>query len=248
MTDTLNKIKCLNSTHLKIIAMLTMFLDHAGKTLFWRYDWLTYIGRIAFPIFAFQIAEGYNHTKDFKAYLKRMFIYALIAEVPYNIMGGGLINPTSQNVLFTFCIALLVIRIIDNSFKKHKLLGILALVAGTFIGYMAGFIFMTDYMGYGVVTVVLLWVGTKIKFGWITQVLTILYVNIKMIGGLSLVWIYNGEEIWIPVQAFAVFSLIPILMYNGTKGPGGKKFQKAVYIFYPAHMLILGLLMIFFVY
>ncbi len=246
--EKIKQLKCLNSTHLKIIAMLTMFLDHAGKTVFFQYEWFTYIGRIAFPIFAFQIAEGYNRTKDFKAYLKRMFIYALISEIPYNVMAGGVINPGGQNVLFTFCIALVVIRLIDNNWKKNKLLGAVTAVVATYIGYLLGFIVMTDYMGYGVLTVVVFWIFSRVKYGEILQLLGIIYIHGTMIKGLNLVWMLNGEEIWIPVQAFAIFAMIPILMYNGEKGPGGKKFQRAVYIFYPAHMLILGILMKFVIY
>ncbi len=247
-TTKIKKWHCLNSTHLKIIAMISMFIDHLGKTILYDQEWMSCVGRIAFPIFAFQIAEGYNHTRDFKKYLKRMFIYALISEIPYNVMAGGLINPTGQNVMFTFCIALVVIRLIDNSWKKNKVLGIAVGIAATFVGYILGFLFMTDYMGYGVLTVVVLWILGKIKFSRILQFLAIIYINWEMIAGLNLVWTINGKEVWVPVQAFAILAMIPIAMYNGKKGQGGTRFQHAVYIFYPVHMLILGILMMIFCY
>lgn len=246
MTNALNKLKCLNSTHLKIIAMFTMLMDHLGKTLFISQGWLTCIGRLAFPIFAFQIAEGYNHTKDFKVYFKRMLIYALIAEIPYNVMAGFPINPAGQNVLFTFCISLLVIRAIDLSWQKNRYIGILVAVAATFAGYVLAFLFMTDYMGYGVLTVVAFWAFGKIKFGWIAQIISIVYINWFMIAGESFTLNMFGRELWVPIQAIGILSLIPIFLYNGKKGPGGKTFQRAVYIFYPAHMLILGILMFIF--
>ncbi len=248
MANTINKFKCLNSTHLKIIAMVTMFMDHAAKTIFINQEWLMYVGRLAFPIFAFQIAEGYNHTKDFKAYLKRMFKYALIAEIPYNVMAGGPINPSGQNVLFTFCIALIVIRVIDLGWQRHWAIGVGAAVVATYVGYILAFILMTDYMGFGVLMVVVFWLCGRIKYGWIFEIAAIIYINVEMIRGLSFVWTINGNEVWIPMQTFAVFALIPIFMYNGKKGQGGAKFQRAVYIFYPAHMLILGLLKILIVY
>ena len=62
----LNKFKCLNAAHLKIIAMVCMLLDHMWATLISGNLWMTCVGRIAFPIFAFQVAEGYAHTKNFK--------------------------------------------------------------------------------------------------------------------------------------------------------------------------------------
>lgn len=75
---------------------------------------MTNLGRLAFPIFAFQIAEGYARTHNFKRYLGRMFLFALISELPFNLMtGGGLLFPFHQNVMFTFCLALLMLRLAD---------------------------------------------------------------------------------------------------------------------------------------
>ncbi len=238
--------QCLDGTMLKIIAMVTMFLDHAGKTLFLDQDWMVCVGRLAFPIFAFQIAEGYRHTKNFKMYWKRMLIYALIAEIPFNIMCGGLIYPTGQNVLFTFCLALLIIRLIDIAWQKHKLLGLAAALVSITVGYFAAFLLCTDYMGYGILMVVSFWIFSHIKFGWILQCMMMIYVNWFMIGGWNLTFMFWEKEIWIPVQGFAILAMIPILMYNGKRGFAGKTFQHAVYIFYPAHMLILGILMFLF--
>ncbi len=242
--NNLKKFKCLNSTTLKIIAMTAMFLDHAGKTLFFNQEWMVWVGRIAFPIFAFQIAEGYNHTKDFKEYLKRMFIYALISEIPYNLLYGFPIYPLSQNVLFTFCISLVIIRLIDKSWQKHWALGLVTTVISVYIGYWLAAALLTDYKGFGVLMVVSFWLFGRVKFGWILQLLAIIYINWEMIGGFNFTFMINGREIWVPVQAFAILAMIPIFMYNGEKGPGGKRFRRAVYIFYPLHMFVLGSLMI----
>ena len=114
-------LKCLNTTHLKLIAMACMLLDHLWATLVDGNLWMTCVGRIAFPIFAFQVAEGYAHTKNFKRYLLRMFLFALAAEIPYNLMTGGWwFHPLGQNVMFTFCLALLLIRLIDKAWAKHR--------------------------------------------------------------------------------------------------------------------------------
>lgn len=71
------------------------------------HNWLDAVGRLAFPIFAFLTAEGFFHTRDFKKYLARMFLFALASELPFDLIAeGGWFYPFHQNVLFTFCIAL----------------------------------------------------------------------------------------------------------------------------------------------
>ncbi len=240
-----NTFKCLSSNALKLIAIITMLMDHLGKTIFENQYWMTYIGRLAFPLFAFLIAEGYNHTSDFKKYLNRMLIYALISEIPYNLMSGGIFNLGGQNVLFTFIIALLAIRLIDKSWHKNRWLGIIAGFTATPAGFILATILGTDYYGFGFLTVICFWVFGKIKYcGWLLQLLSIIYVNWKLIAGECFTIMIGNYELWIPYQCIAILSMIPIFMYNGKLGGGGKKFQTFAYVFYPAHMAILGLLMI----
>ncbi len=238
------KFKCLSSNTLKIIAMVTMFIDHLGKSLTTQY-WMTYIGRLAFPLFAFLIAEGYEHTRDFKKYLKRMLIYALISEIPYNLMFGGVIYPAGQNVLFTFIIALLAIRLIDKAWHKKWWCGVLTGLCAVPIGFLTATILCTDYYGFGFLTVLSFWIFGKVKkFAWVLQLISIIYINWKLIAGECFTIMIGDYELWVPYQCIAVLSMIPILIYNGKLGKGGKKFQTFAYIFYPAHMAVLGGLMI----
>ena len=98
----------LNATYLRLLALALMLLDHMWATIVPGNDWMTFIGRLAFPIFAFQIAEGYYHTSDFKRYAKRLLLFALISEIPFNLMmGSSVINPFHQNVMFTLLLGLL---------------------------------------------------------------------------------------------------------------------------------------------
>ena len=235
----INKFKCLNVSHLKIIAMVCMLIDHTWGLLVSGNIWMTCVGRIAFPIFAFQVAEGYAHTKNFKKYLLRMFLFALVSEIPYNYMsGGGWFNPFGQNVMFTFCLSLLLIRIIDKARAKHWGLGLAAVVIGAFVGYFVGMLTFVDYYGYGILMVLVFWLFRNVKFGWLIQLAAMIYINVELVGGLG----FEVGRFFIPTQAFAVLAMIPIWLYNGERGTDRKWFQYAVYAFYPVHIMILVLI------
>ena len=79
-----NKLET-TSMSLHIMAMIFMLFDHLWGTIVPGNDWMTCIGRISFPIFAFMIVEGYFNTKNLKKYIKRLFIFAIISEIPFNL-------------------------------------------------------------------------------------------------------------------------------------------------------------------
>lgn len=243
MTGTESKIKCLNGTTLKALAIALMFLDHACWTIASDHQWMTCMGRLALPLFAFLIAEGYRHTGNFKHYLKRVFLFALISEIPFNLMSAGaLLNPFHQNVMFTFCLALLLLRLVDREWQRSWWRGAIVAIFAGCLGYGLGFLTFVDYYGYGVVTVLIFWVAGKMPFGWVLELAALAYINVELMGGMSYVLTLWGREVWVPQQAFALLALIPIWLYNGQRGPGGKKWQYFGYAFYPAHILVLALL------
>ena len=87
---------------LKLIAVVTMFIDHIGSIIFPHIMFLRIIGRISFPIFAFLIVNGYRHTHNLKKYLLRLAAFAIISEIPYNLIwSGDIAYPNSQNVFVT---------------------------------------------------------------------------------------------------------------------------------------------------
>ena len=106
--------KGLDGGTLKLMAAALMLIDHVGAILLPETVILRCIGRLAFPVFAFFIAEGYAHTRSFGRYLLRMAIWAAVSEIPFNLEFGHFFVPGRQNVLWTFCLALLSLRGLDR--------------------------------------------------------------------------------------------------------------------------------------
>ena len=145
---------------LKFLAMALMLCDHTWYAFFqdaapgWRI--MTYAGRLAFPIFAFQIAEGFAHTRSFKCYWRRMFFFALVSEIPFNLMVYGTpLSLSYQNVMFSFCISLPLLALIEHARKRGRATYVLAAAACIAIGYMAGYFAQVDYYGEGILTVLM---------------------------------------------------------------------------------------------
>jgi len=258
---------------LHILAMALMLCDHLWATMFPMQEWMTCIGRIAFPIFAFMIVEGYFHTKNVKKYLLRMLIFAIISEIPFNyVMGSSIFYPIHQNVLFTFLISLLLIVFMEFIRAKNKLwltipMAVLVILSGFIVGTAA----MVDYYGVGIGTVLMFYFLRKERFTalsdkitenksekakiWIRrlalflcfagQVAVMYYMHVKILGGYYYSLYLFGKEFEIVQQGFALLALIPIWLYNGKQGYHSKWFQYLCYGFYPAHLAILYLIWIF---
>lgn len=240
-----------SSATLHIMAMLFMLLDHMWATVTPGRNWMTCIGRIAFPIFAFMIVEGYFHTHNIRKYLLRLLVFAIISEVPFNLMyGGQAFYPYHQNVIWTLLMGLLIILAIEKVKTKKKLwLTILVSVILTLVGVIVGFVTMVDYYGTGVFTVLIFYffrIGENRKRWWcyLGQLILLGWVNLELLGGLYYPVTIAGVNLEILQQGFAMFALIPIWLYVGRQGFHNKVFQYICYAFYPVHMLILGLIMI----
>ncbi|MBR5230540.1 MAG: conjugal transfer protein TraX [Firmicutes bacterium] len=249
MENTLNKktFGIINSNTLRLIACALMLMDHMWATVIPGNNWMTYAGRLAFPIFAFQIVEGFFHTSDVRGYAKRLLIFALISEIPFNMMlVSSPIYPFHQNVMFTLLIGLLVINELEklrSSFSgqvpaKQLLICVLK-IAGLLILSVFGFV---DYGIYGVLTIILFYAAHYVKWSWAVQIAGIIYINFFALKGLSIPVFIGSIEYLFPTQGFAVFSLLLIWLYNGKKGRSSKALQYEFYAFYPVHMLVLALI------
>lgn len=227
----------MSSFALHIIAMIFMLCDHMWATIL-DYEWLTCIGRIAFPIFAFLITEGYIHTSNINKYIKRMVIFAIITEIPFNLMvSASPIYPFHQNVLWTFVISLLTLKYLNFDNVKNSFKSILIILLAIIIATVT----MCDYFGAGVMMVVGFYIFRKSK---LLQLLMMIYVNMILIQGYSYPIDIAGYTYYFPQQGFALLSLIFIWLYNGKQGYHAKWFKIFCYAFYPLHMLILYILTI----
>ena len=131
------------SFSLHILAMVFMLCDHLWGTIVPGNDWLTCVGRLAFPIYAFMIVEGYFHTKNIKKYVGRLLLFAVISEIPFNLaMGSHIFYPIHQNVLWSFLLSIGLIRWNENVKEKHLLKRILVGTASICIGYLVGLIIL----------------------------------------------------------------------------------------------------------
>ncbi len=236
----------LTSNMLRTIAIALMLSDHIWATAMSFGNWMTYIGRMAFPIFAFQIAEGFVHTSNFKKYALRLLGFAVITEIPFNLFySSRWFNPYHQNVLFTLLLGLLAISVIDKVRKKFtvktvalSLLWLLLICVASVIGFV-------DYGFLGMITVVMFYLLRDFPFAWLAQLAAMVLINIVFFEGQVFPVEIFGKIFEIPAQGFAVFSLIPIWLYGGRKGRSNKIMQYGFYAFYPVHMLVLYLIKYF---
>jgi len=235
----------ISSMGLHLLAMGLMLCDHLWATIVPGNDWLTDIGRIAFPIFAFMTVEGYFHTKNFRKYLLRLFIFALISELPFNlVMGGRLFYPLHQNVLWTFLLGLGLVWLNERVREKKLPLRILVGIGTVILAYVLGIITFVDYYHAGVLTVLVFYFFRGRKWWCFAgQLLALWYINVEMLSGFAYELVIGGHTVFLVRQGFALLSLIPIWLYRGRQGPYNRGLRALYYGFYPVHLLVLGLIM-----
>lgn len=230
----------LNGNVLKILAVVFMILDHTRVAVVDGNMWMNYIGRLSFPIFAFLISEGFIHTSNFKKYLLRLTAFAVISEIPFNVFcSSKTFFPQYQNVLFTFVLSVLALVLIDFAKKEPTLPKVAGAGLGTVIIVFLAEVLKVDYGGAGVVIVIAFYLFRNFPFAFLAQFITVFVVFILFYPGRPVFFKIQDLIFCIPVQSFALFSFIPIWLYNGKKGGGGKFLQYGTYGFYPVHIAIL---------
>lgn len=222
--------KWFTTTSIKWIAMITMVIDHVGALFGYTYSAadnmykmsaagyiFRCIGRISFPLFAFLIVQGVLHTHNWKRYLLRLGIFAIISEIPFDLaFADSMFYWASQNVMFTLCLGaaiLVAIRELEkNKDSVPEFISIILQFLLMAIGCAAAWILKFDYEYAGIITIVALYYFRNNMFG---KVGSIMMINI---------WILNQSSI----QSFACLALIPILFYNGKIGGLAAKRQNNI--------------------
>ena len=233
----MQRYRVLNGFHLKLIAVCTMFIDHMGDTLFPGVMWLRCIGRVAFPIFCFLIAEGCVHTHDRKKYALRLLVFALLSEIPFNLMTGRAVwNPYDQNVLWTLLLGAAVCWIMDGVLKRRTAPAFVLIGAARVAAVWLLEVFCTDYGGWGMLLVAMFYGVRRAPYGqaakMAAQAVGLAFFCIGVMGGVTI-------ELW------ALTALVPIWLYNGQRGFSHKAVQYGFYAFYPLHILILSLIALY---
>ncbi len=234
----------LTGSHLKLIALCTMFIDHIGAILlekgllpqitnavflgnsldylpsdyqFWSYAnlILRLIGRLAFPIYCFLLIEGFLHTRSIPKYALRLGLFAVISEIPFDLaLHDTWFDLQTQNVFFTLLLGLLTLR-------GMKYLETLPPQQQPFryllalTGMMLAEFMQTDYGAFGVLLIVVLYLfRSNRKWQSIAGAVLTLWQSFTTPLGFLCTYFYNGER--------------------------GKQFSKYIfYTFYPLHLLIL---------
>ncbi len=226
----------MNRNHLKLIACLSMVIDHIGYVLFPDVQVFRLVGRIAMPIFAFFIGEGCLYTRDRKKYFLRLFVLALICQAVYIvesiITGSG--NGLYLNILFTFSFSIILCSVFlrlndDNSFKNRA---IFILTVAAFWGMDCLFGYISDSTGLNV----------NLDYGIEGIILPLFTVMSKdkkkkllfFTAGL----IFAAQRIYGFGTLPFFFAMIPLLLLCFYNGEGGKRNLKYFfYLFYPLHLV-----------
>lgn len=233
----------LSGSTLKFIAMITMLIDHIGAVVWLRYilDMQSHIssveqynsmvmlyrvmrgiGRIAFPIYCFLLVEGFQKTRNLKKYILRLGVFALIAEVPFDLAFTARVFSLSyQSVMLTLLVGVLTmwgVSLLERH-VKNKILLVLGGALVIALGAGAAELMKTDYGYLGILCIMVLYALRRVKW-------------MQILGGcLVFSW-----EVWAPV------AFLPIAFYDGRRG---LRLKYVFYLFYPLHLLILYLICVY---
>lgn len=239
------RYQVVNASTLKLIALITMLVDHIGAAVievgiiggynaeilnisyktalaWWYFDVaLRMIGRLAFPIYCFLLVEGFLHTSNVKKYGTRLLVFGLISEIPFDLaFSQSWCDPGAQNVFFTLFLGLVALWFI----RRYE--GCVWKQAVSFLACCGiAWILKTDYDAYGVFLIVFLYELRRLPK--VSQVI------------LSVIAL--SYEATIAIQYLTtVLAVIPITMYNGEKGRRWNKYL--FYAFYPVHLIVLHII------
>lgn len=209
---------------LKLIALITMTIDHIGYILvpMWSpyYEPLRTIGRLSFVLFAFLISEGLYHTKNKERYIATMFLFAFVIDIPRLFLGYEYFG----NIFYTLGAGALALYLIGHF--KNIVLQIVSVLSILYLATAVG----ADYGAFGVMVIVTIGVSRtisgNIRFAR-ELIMAIFYWILMQVFGQS------------DLQMFGIYSFLIIMLYNGKRGYYHPNLKYLIYIYYPLHLLIL---------
>lgn len=232
------KKKTLSQEGLKLIACITMLIDHFGHAIVpclpvpfmaELYYICRIIGRIAFPIYCFLLVEGMEHTRNPGKYIGRLAIGILLAELPFDILFDGRITWECQSVMVTLTLGAVMLLCMRKTEKKW--LKLLLVVPFAVLAELA----RSDYGGWGIAMIAVFALFDR---------LSVQCVGLLLVNGLMESVLLSVFGIPVSVHLFALFAMIPILFYCGEKRTHSRTIQWGFYLFYPVHLLILWMILL----
>lgn len=231
------KKKILPQEGLKLIACITMLIDHFGHAIVpylpvpymvELYYTCRIVGRLAFPIYCFLLTEGMHHTRSPQKYILRLGVGILLAELPFDILFEGGSTWAYQSVMVTLTLGALMLLCMQRVEKKS--LKLLLVIPFAVLAELA----KCDYGGWGIAMMAVFALFDRLGM----QTIGILLVNACMESAMIPVF-----GIPVSVQLFAAFAMVPIALYSGGKLSRSKTLQWAFYLFYPVHLLLLWIVL-----
>lgn len=212
---------------LKLIAVLSMLLDHTGHILFPGQIWLRYAGRLAFPIYSFLLAEGFLHTKDLRKYMFRLLGFGIVSEIPFDLaFYDTVFTIEHQNVFWTLLLGLIAISVMSMIRFENIYLTYLFRILSVIPFALAAQFMHTDYR----------WVGVSV-----IACMYLFHDNeiLRVASGTAFMLPFFTNEI----EYVGALAFVPLHFYNGRRGIKGgitgRIFQIGFYLFYPVHLLVL---------
>ena len=224
----------LSGNVLKVIAAITMLIDHIGYLLFPGNLLLRIIGRLAYPIYAFMIAEGCRYTQNKLRYFLGIFILAIVCQTVYFVV----VQDPGLSILVTYSISILLIyawQFCQKAFSEagvgKRILSVLLLITLITAVYVLNLFVTVDYGFWG--SMVPLIAGLFMRRDGKESKMDRKVVHVSMLGiGLLLLSMEYGY-----IQPYCLLALPLLYLYNGQRGK--RKMKYFFYIFYPAHLVVL---------
>lgn len=220
----LAKIPTFSGSVLKIIAIVSMVIDHCAYFLMndgtLLYDTMRCVGRIAFPVFAFLVVEGFAYTHNRKRYFTQFLVFAFISEVPWYLLNGA---DGTHNVMFTLALGVVALTILEK-LKENSALCEVAILSIAYLATWSG----VDYEWRGILMIV---VFNLLRNQNPTQPFP--YDRMIQILCTFPLMIHYGS-------IGAILACMTIFLYDGTRGfIKGNMAKYGVYVFYPMHLMLI---------